>query len=169
MGITQKERKMSTNTGQSVANGYDYLTGKYFPKCIEELKKYIRDKIGDSTVIELIGGGELKQVSLSGLTEEQCDLMDAFQCPEGFPPGYFRDSDIAKKIFDSFGRTFTLDEARQDVHLLIDRIFRDRGSCDTCRHLKYGEFQGVDGIAYCPKLNPDILPGYCGMYEPKGE
>lgn len=31
--------------------------------------------------------------------------------------------DEAKSMFDNFGKSFTLDEARQDVHLLIDRIY----------------------------------------------
>lgn len=31
--------------------------------------------------------------------------------------------DDAKKRFDSFGKTFTLDQARQDVHILIDAIY----------------------------------------------
>lgn len=29
----------------------------------------------------------------------------------------------AKKAFDNFGKTFTLEEARQDVHILLDRIY----------------------------------------------
>ncbi len=31
----------------------------------------------------------------------------------------------AKERFDSFGKTFTLDEAREDVHILIDDIYKD--------------------------------------------
>ncbi len=33
----------------------------------------------------------------------------------------------AKQIFDSFGKTFTLDEARKDAHALIDKIYDDFG------------------------------------------
>ncbi len=31
----------------------------------------------------------------------------------------------AKERFDNFGKTFTLDEARKDVHILIDDIYKD--------------------------------------------
>ena len=36
----------------------------------------------------------------------------------------------AKQTFDSFGKTFTLDEARKDTHILIDKIYDDFESRD---------------------------------------
>jgi len=42
----------------------------------------------------------------------------------------------AKKQFNSFGKTFTLDEARLDVHVLLNRIYDDFESriCENCRY-----------------------------------
>ncbi len=43
----------------------------------------------------------------------------------------------AKKAFDSFGKTFTLDEAREDVHVLLETIYSGfTRSCDTCVYSK---------------------------------
>ena len=42
--------------------------------------------------------------------------------------------DEAIKKFDSFGKSFTLDEARKDVHILIDDIYDDLETriCENC-------------------------------------
>ncbi len=62
----------------------------------------------------------------------------------------------AIKLFNSFGKSFTLDEARQDIHILIDRIFNEfeAQTCQNCKHAYVGEetYKG-DIVAYCCKLN----------------
>ena len=56
--------------------------------------------------------------------------------------------DEAKQRFNNFGCTFTLDEARQDVHILLEKIYTDfevekqaTKSCTNCQSYNaHGEY-----------------------------
>jgi len=43
------------------------------------------------------------------------------------------DLEKAKKIFDSFGKTFTLEEAKDDIYALLEEIFKpEEDVCESC-------------------------------------
>ena len=54
--------------------------------------------------------------------------------------------DDAKKRFDNFGKTFTLDQARQDVHILIDMVYdyhetRLEKACEILQNANMAEIE----------------------------
>ncbi len=68
--------------------------------------------------------------------------------------------------FDSFGKSFTLDEARADVHLLISNIYNDFESrkCEDCEH-----FIKSSVSCFIMPIDIQILPnGFsCNKWEKK--
>lgn len=52
------------------------------------------------------------------------------------------DEQDAIKLFDSFGKTFTLDESREDIHCLIKSIYK-RIDIAECKNCKYYENESI--------------------------
>lgn len=82
----------------------------------------------------------------------------------------------AQQKFDSFGKTFTLEEARQDVHNLIEEIYDyfENRTCENCIHNKEqdGFMIFCDAVA-CEDGSKIMWHSYtkdfgCNKFEPKG-
>ena len=63
----------------------------------------------------------------------------------------------AKTIFDSFGKTFTLDEARQDIHDLIDKIFDDRKKSQYDLKVLSDDNGYLSGLSWYGRAKPNTL------------
>ena len=89
----------------------------------------------------------------------------------------------AKQKFDNFGKSFTLEEARLDTHILIDQIYDAHEaelqeltqvkSCEGCKHYR----TSIDDFPYCEKYERRNLEdedfycdrlGFKDHYTPKG-
>jgi hypothetical protein len=69
----------------------------------------------------------------------------------------------AKNRFDNFGHSFTLDEARQDIHILFDKIYDAHEASDKTKDERIAELEAmVEKMKCCGNCNNTEFDGGFG-------
>ena len=74
----------------------------------------------------------------------------------------------AKQTFKNFGKSFTLDEARQDINILIDKIYDEHDSqvCKNCKLMSTTYYPGRNSCRAMGGMKVKLSFG-CNHFERK--